>query len=165
MCAGRRQVPLDSFRLVALRLPTGCSELLAFAESFFPPSGSWFPGRSTLSLGFGAFRASPPAQLVSCPNRTSRCAQSALRLSQGPRLSLLIITRWSHHAFPQRKQSSPGHFSPFDKGQKKKKETKERKNQLFCKSRKFHFFHLTFFSPQLLENSVCKEKERGKNIV
>jgi len=46
---------------------------------------SWFPGRSTLSLGFGASRASPPAQLVSCPNRTSRCAQSALRLSQGSR--------------------------------------------------------------------------------
>src|SRR5262245_51043116 len=46
---------------------------------------SWFPGRSALSLGFGASRASPPAQLVSCPNRTSRCAQSALRLSQGSR--------------------------------------------------------------------------------
>ena len=46
---------------------------------------SWFPGRSTLSLGFGASRASPPAQLVSCPNRTSRCAQLALRLSQGSR--------------------------------------------------------------------------------
>jgi len=46
---------------------------------------SWFPGRSTLSLGFGASRASPPAQLVGFPNRTSRCAQSALRLSQGSR--------------------------------------------------------------------------------
>src|SRR2546421_6906990 len=36
-----------------------------------------------LSLGFGAFRTSPPGRLVGLPNRTSRCAQSALRLSQG----------------------------------------------------------------------------------
>jgi hypothetical protein len=36
-----------------------------------------------LSLGFGAFRASPPVGLVGLPNPRSRCAQSALRLSQG----------------------------------------------------------------------------------
>ncbi len=40
ICAGLRQVPLDSFRIVALRLPSGCSEPIAFAESFFPLSGS-----------------------------------------------------------------------------------------------------------------------------
>ena len=47
------------------------------------PRLSRSPYDDALSLGFGASRASPPAQLVSCPNRTSRCAQLALRLSQG----------------------------------------------------------------------------------
>jgi hypothetical protein len=64
---------------------TGCRP--GFSEFWY----FYFCWRSSLasvsrpSMGFGASRASPPAQLVSCPNRTSRCAQSALRLSQGSR--------------------------------------------------------------------------------
>jgi hypothetical protein len=68
--ARRQPKPPTTFGPSGLALRATCCSCLGFLP---------FP----LSLGFGAFRASPPAELVGLPNPTSRCAQSALRLSQG----------------------------------------------------------------------------------
>ena len=68
--ARHRPKPVTTFGPSGLALRATCCSCLGFLP---------FP----LSLGFGAFRASPPAELVGLPNPASRCAQSALRLSQG----------------------------------------------------------------------------------
>ena len=48
-----------------------------------PVGRSGVPFGTGLSLGFGAFPATPPLQRVVLPHHTDRYAESALRLSQG----------------------------------------------------------------------------------